>query len=305
MVDNNRDAKVETAREALRAGLAALTTGEDWAKMLQGIASNARQRLSPMRYSFSNQMVVASSAFARQVDGTAVGTYNAWAKVGRTVKRGERAVYILAPRPFVREVTNSSGTSEEKRGMFFRAMPVFLLGQTEGEELPAAPALPKPVANDDVPGFDEHLTKLRDVALAIAGEPVSSFEIRERESGDPLGALGWYSPRDRSIVVIDTGNRTEMFKVAVHEVAHSLMHATVHHSYAWQEVEAESVAFVVANVFGLDTSGSSFPYVASWATSDKTERDALKIVNKSGDRIVRAVNTILDALLGKVVHEEA
>jgi hypothetical protein len=105
--------------------------------------------------------------------------------------------------------------------------------------------------------------------------------------------------------VIDTGNRTEMFKVAVHEVAHSLMHATVHHSYAWQEVEAESVAFVVANVFGLDTSGSSFPYVASWATSDKTERDALKIVNKSGDRIVRAVNTILDALLGKVVHEEA
>ena len=305
MVDNNRDAKVETAREALRAGLAALTTGDDWAAMLQGIATNARQRLSPMRYSFSNQRIVAFSAVARQVDGTAVGTYNAWGKVGRTVKRGERAVYILAPRPFVREVTNSSGTSEEKRGMFFRAMPVFLLGQTEGAELPVAPELPKPVSIDDVPGFDEHLTKLRSVALAIAGEPVSTFEIRKSDAGDPLGALGWYVPSKRSIVVIDSGNQAQMFKTAVHEVAHSLMHATVHHSYAWQEVEAESVAFVVANVFGLDTSGYSFPYVASWATSDKTERDALKIVNKSGDRIVRAVNTILDALLGEGTHEEA
>ena len=293
----DRDDKVAAAKATLERGIASIETGEDWRKMLTGIASNARVKLSARRYSYTNQMLVAIAGMVLNVDASSVATYKGWAKVGRNVKKGEKATYILAPRPFVKEVVKN-GVTEQKAGMFFRAMPVFLIGQTEGADLPPPPEMPKPEMPNDVVGFDALVTKLNEVALGIKGSPVSSLTVRERQDGDHPQAAGWYKPSTREIVVVRTDNQAGMFKTMVHEVAHSLMHQTEHHSYAWQEVEAESVAFIVSSVFELDTSGYSFPYVTTWATADKTERNATKIVMKSGDRIVKAVNTILDALLG-------
>ena len=293
----DRDDKVAAAKATLEQGIASIETGDDWKRMLTGIASNARVKLSARRYSYPNQMLVAIAGMVLNVDASSVATYKGWSKVGRNVKKGEKATYILAPRPFVKEVVKN-GVTEQKAGMFFRAMPVFLVGQTEGAELPPPPEMPKPVMPDDVVGFHTLVEKLNQVALGIDGQPVTSLTVRERQNGDPDKANGWYVPASREIVVVRTDNQAGMFKTMVHEVAHSLMHRTEHHSYAWQEVEAESVAFIVSSVFGLDTSGYSFPYVTTWATADKTERNATKIVMKSGDRIVKAVNTILDALIG-------
>jgi hypothetical protein len=64
------------------------------------------------------------------------------------------------------------------------------------------------------------------------------------------------------------------------------------------EIEAESTAFVVCQVLGLETGTYSFPYVASWAGDENAEA----MVLKSGQRIVRATNLILDALLGTVTR---
>ncbi|CAN5632994.1 hypothetical protein BH20ACT23_BH20ACT23_01960 [soil metagenome] len=55
-------------------------------------------------------------------------------------------------------------------------------------------------------------------------------------------------------------------KSLIHELAHVLLHAEADLSQRWvPEVEAESVAFVVARALGLDTSDYSFAYVARWA----------------------------------------
>ena len=299
----DRQDKVAAAKATLEQGIASIESGDDWRKMLTGMANNARVKLSARRYSYTNQMLVAIAGMVMNVDSSSVATYKGWSKVGRNVKKGEKAVYILAPRPFTKEVTKGDGSTERRAGMFFRAMPVFLVGQTEGAELPPPPDMPKPVMPNDVVGFDAHLEKLNQVALGIEGNPVSSLSVRDRQTGDPSGANGWYVPATREIVVVRTDNQAGMFKTMLHEVAHSLMHRTEHHSYAWQEVEAESVAFIVSSVFGLDTSSYTFPYVTTWATADKTERNATKIVMKSGDRIVKAVNVILDALLGEMDSE--
>ncbi len=81
----------------------------------------------------------------------------------------------------------------------------------------------------------------------------------------------------------------------MHEIAHALLHGSEdHHARSAMEVEAESTAFVVCQVLGLETGTYSFPYVASWASEEKAET----MVLKSGQRIVRATNTILDALIG-------
>jgi hypothetical protein len=62
------------------------------------------------------------------------------------------------------------------------------------------------------------------------------------------------------------------------------------------EVEAESVAFVVSNVVGLDAGEYSFPYVCCWAGGE----NAQTMVLQSGQRIVKATNVVLDALLGAI-----
>lgn len=74
----------------------------------------------------------------------------------------------------------------------------------------------------------------------------------------------------------------QTLKTAFHETAHKLLHdpdlaiATVKSPRNEKEVQAESVAFVVSERLGLDTSEYSFPYIASW--SDGKELEQQKIV---------------------------
>jgi hypothetical protein len=280
-----RAEKAEAAKRMLTAGLAALQSSDDWRTMLSTVAKSARKRFSPRRYSFTNQILLMC-----QGSYGPVATFQTWKGAERSVKKGEKARFIRQPRPFMRETQGADGETTKTGGMFFRFIPVFDLAQTDGEELPevklcgdidAAQALPFAVET------------LKSVALGIEGEPVATIEIRPREAGDHGAAEGWYQPAKRAIVVIDNGNAPHMFKTLAHEVAHALLHAKApHHEYASNEVEAESVAFIVAAALGFDTAAYSFPYVASWAG----KQDAAKIVQASGERILRAANVILDAL---------
>lgn len=68
------------------------------------------------------------------------------------------------------------------------------------------------------------------------------------------------------------------------------------HERPVQEVEAESVAFVVSHALGVDSGDYSFPYVATWASGE----DALDLVAQSGERIARTARTLLDSLVPKV-----
>ncbi len=65
------------------------------------------------------------------------------------------------------------------------------------------------------------------------------------------------------------------------------------------EVEAESVAFLVANAHQMDTSDYTFAYVASWASNALQQADQgvtlAEIITKTGQRVVKAAHTILDA----------
>lgn len=76
-----------------------------------------------------------------------------------------------------------------------------------------------------------------------------------------------------------------------HELAHSKLHESREESRETREIEAESVAYMIADHFGLDTSDYSFPYIASWGRSLKPE-ELLEII--SG--ISNAAKTILYSL---------
>ena len=61
-------------------------------------------------------------------------------------------------------------------------------------------------------------------------------------------------------------SQTQTLKTMVHEVAHAKLHAVPSElDRNSREVEAESVAYVVCQHFGVDTSEYTFGYVASWS----------------------------------------
>ena len=292
----NRDEKIEKAQSLLADAVGRLQSGEDWKAMLAKLAHGGL--FSIRRLSFRNQLLV-----EMQAPGTTlVASYLAWQRGGRQVRKGEKALVILAPVIVNKSKKPVDPDVEEEHGRMvlvgFRPLATFSGSQTDplpgepGRPLPEPHTITKNIDADEA--FAGSVEILRDVALGLGPEVVTDVELRPRGRRDSGVTRGWFDRRTREIVVI-TGetSRAQIFKTLVHEIAHAILHgAEDHHARSAMEVEAESVAFVVCKVLGVETGNYSFPYVASWAGDE----DAESMVLKSGQKIVRATNVILDAL---------
>ena len=88
-------------------------------------------------------------------------------------------------------------------------------------------------------------------------------------------------------------------KTLLHEAGHAMLHDPAATDPAGRlvcrgvaEVEAESVAFVVAAAHGMDTSAYTLPYVATWAGGP----DPAATVRATAERVVSTARTILTGL---------
>ncbi len=260
-----QNGRVEELHAALERGVAALTNGEEWKAWL---ATQARFH----RYSFNNTLLILS----QNPDATRVAGYRAWQGMGRQVRKGEKSIGILAPT--FRKEKDAEGR-EEKRLSGFRAVSVFDVSQTDGDPLPdSGIAL---VEGDAPAGLWD----------ALAAQVTANGYALER--GDCGQANGYTDGTAKIIRVRDDVSDAQAVKVLAHEVAHMLMHvddpdAPAHRGMA--EVEAESVAFIVAGAHGMDTAGYSLHYVAGWAGT--AEADA---VRQTGERVTRTARKIIEA----------
>jgi len=229
---------------------------------------------------------------------TRVAGFRSWQSLGRQVRKGERGIAILAPctyRPKAADRAEPAGPAgpeptatcsggaapdaggkQEVRG--FRVVHVFALHQTEGAPLPeVAPSL-------------------------LTGQaPAGLWDALERQvlghgytvhRGDPGRANGWTDPTSRTVRVSSDVDDAQAVKTLIHELAHiEAGHVGDLPTYATCrgrcEVEAESVAYVVAAAHGLDASGYTFAYVAGWAGGDLT------CVRQSAETVTKAARTIL------------
>ena len=159
--------KLEEAKAALEEGLRSLQTSDDWKSMLEGMAKLGA--LSVLRYSFTNQILIQSR---RQGTGHAA-TFKTWEANGRSVKKGEKDMPILAPVVKAKDdpALPARALREEKKKLVgFRAIYVFGEDQTEGSPLPS-PKLPEFESEE---AFLDSVETLRDVVLSIPGQPVSA-----------------------------------------------------------------------------------------------------------------------------------
>ncbi len=222
------------------------------------------------RYSPNNVLLIA----AQCPHATEVASFATWRRLGRSVRRGERAIWILAP---VR-ARRRDESDDEPPVVAFRPVPVFDVSQTDGAA-PPAPCAPLAGAA----GAD-HYGAL--AALVVArGFSVQDHDFAGRAHGDCDHAT-------RTVRVERANAPAQRVKTLAHELAHVILHAEVK-SRAEAELEAESVAFAVCRAIGVDSSGYSFGYLAAWAGGGE---EAVVALRNSAGRIQRATAEILDGL---------
>jgi antirestriction protein ArdC len=249
----------------LSEGISALTTSDEWVRHL-----DVQSRFH--RYSFGNVVLIA----AQHPEASRVAGFRAWLKLGRNVRKGEKAIWILAPMGTKKPAEDESG--EDRMIVGFKYVPVFDVSQTEGQELP--------VVCRQLVGAEPVTcsSRLTDAAGSL-GYSVEPTELPDGVNGDCSFEL-------RRIRVESRNSPAQQVKTLAHEIAHALLHHD-HRDRRLAELEAESTAYVVCHHLGMDSGSYTFGYVASWAGGGE---DAVAGIKASGSRIQGAASTILDLM---------
>ena len=253
-------------------------------------------------YSLNNQALI----HLQRPDATLVAGYNRWRdKFSRHVLRGEKGITIIAPTPYKKKIeqekldpdtklpildADGKIVTEEKEIEIpmFRPVKVFDYAQTDGKPLPERVASPVANLTGSVENYEAFMEALR------RSSPVP-VEVK------PLSADvdGYFSPKFQSITLREGMSEVQTVSAAVHEIAHAKLHnyglqqaaERRHKSRNTEEVEAESISFMVCAYFGIETGANSFGYVATWSKNAELPefRASLDTISKTANGIITDV----------------
>ena len=226
---------------------------------------------------------------AQNPETTRVAGSKKWQEVGRTVNKGAKALYVYAPGSKVMKDKNVEPVRDENgqvvKEKFFFLTPVFDVSQTSGDPIP------KPI--HDLEGNFETPDQFVKVFKAV--ENISPVPIKiEPIEGT---ARGYYHKVNKEIVVKTGLGEIMTLKTLIHEITHAKLHSDStcvfgDEKYSQQEFEAESVAYIVSNHLGIDTSDYSFGYLASWTRQGQS----VDSFTESLDRITKEAQQIIESL---------
>lgn len=255
--------KIDAITQKLEEGLESLLNSDNWTAYLDTLSRFHH-------YSFNNCVLILMQC----PEASRVAGYKKWQEFGRQVRKGEKAIQILAPVPHKKVVQDGD---EEKviRWNTYRVVSVFDVSQTDGDDLPEICR----TLTDGVDGYEDMIRRLTDYsAVPVVFEAING------------STKGYYSKADNKIAVKENMSQAQTIKTLVHEIAHSLMHADSDKDRSTKEIEAESVAYTVCQHFGIETGEYSFGYLASWSGGD---RDALKksmaAIQQTADKIITGI----------------
>lgn len=252
--------------DQLARGVLELTSSASWGRWL-------RTSRNFQKYSFQNQILI----LKQRPDATLVGGYRSWLRLGRQVRQGERAIRILAP--FLVAQDPQDGCEPQAPALLgFRIARVFDLSQTSGADLP------EPVRTLTGTASAADLARLAQRAVSLDFQ-VQFTSLWGSRNGDCSHAL-------RRIRVRSDLPAAHQIKTLAHELAHAVLHGPDFQGpRALAELEAESVAYLVCQELGVDSSEYSFGYVATWSGGGP---EAARLISATGGRILKGRNAVLD-----------
>lgn len=232
-------------------------------------------------YSFNNIILI----FSQMKEATQVAGFKTWQKMGRKIKKGAKGIQIVYPikRKYTtkidgqRSIIDKEEQQQEEKNieyMTYGYTYVYDISQTIGEPMPLEN---KRLNSNSKIEFWEFLKSF------------SPYPILEESLRPNL--QGYWSKSKKHIVLEKTLKIDDKVSVLLHELTHALYDDFDYkQDRNLSETFVESVAFIVADYFGLDTSMCSFNYITGWVDGD------IKILLELGTKIQKTADAFINQL---------
>lgn len=292
--------KVKEITDKLEAGIKELMDSDKFKEYLKCLSKFHS-------YSLGNTILIA----LQKPDATLVAGYTAWKnQFGRQVQKGEQGIRILAPTPYKRKMEvdiidpstgqarmNPDGTkaTELKEIMVpaFKVVNVFDVSQTAGRPIPS-------IGVNELTGNVRQYEMFFEALKRSCPVPVAFEQIDS-------GAKGYYHTVDHRIALQEGMSQVQTIKTLIHEMTHQHLHSKDPKEMSPEEprltrnakeVEAESVAYTVAQHYGIETSDYSFAYIAGWSAGKDTPelKASLDRIRTAADELITGIDMQLQIL---------
>ena len=225
-------------------------------------------------YSVNNIILI----MTQMPEASLIAGYKAWqTKFNRQVRKGEKGITILAPCPH-KKMIEQDGEEKEITWTSFRAVKVFDLSQTDGDEVPTGCT---DKLTGEVQNYNQLISQLKDISPV----PVYFEKIRGIVNG-------LFNTVDKKIVIDEDLSEKQTVKTMIHEIAHAILHdrdsgEEKDADRSTCEVQAESVAYTVCKMIGIDASDYSFGYVAGWGSGREVKELTanMEVIRKTAKHI--------------------
>lgn len=252
---------------------------------------------------------------AQLPEATMVASFEEWKKRNGHVNKGEKALYVQAPVTVIKKDADgkpviNADTGEKETLTYFKPVPVFDISQISPQQ---GKQLNLPKSSETIPAqlnkdyYQNVYRALRDISQKENSIPI---RFRELEQSD-----GFYNPKTNDITIKKGMTYEQTLSTLIHEMAHSELHnnqSLAEHfkgklTRSSEELQAESVAYVVSNHLGFDTSKNSFAYLASWSQeADGLEnlKAQLEIVQEEASSLMKRIDKHLARYQNLIVSKD-
>ena len=234
------------------------------------------------QYSFGNIYLANWQLYSRTGEtAELLAPYSKWAnlkidgkKINRNVKKGEKALRILAPYTFQVDDYDNEGNPIKKTVLRFKSVPVFDLSQTEGDAFEVDFTSSKYSYT-----FDEIIKR---------GSVKTNLSNKEITRGYTDGNEIWVSSKisnDRQICTY------------FHELAHYLLHFDSNRhelDTPTKELEAEAISYLVSCYLGIKNEESP-AYIHNW-TKNVPDDQRVELLKGKGSNVLKTATKIIDDL---------
>ena len=249
------------------------------------------------RYSVNNQILI----MMQRPDATMCQSFSGWKEMNRHVLKGEKGIRILAPAPYKMEREQDKLDSNGKAILdkdgepikekvevtinAFKPVSTFDISKTDGDPIPT-------LGIEELTGSVDGYKTLLGAIQEVVPVPITFENIES-------GAKGYFHLEENRIAVQEGMSEAQTVKTIIHEAAHQALHSKEKYdsnsekkTKNQKETEAESVAFVVCQHYGIDTSDYSFGYLASWSEGKEVPelKSSLNTIRQAASDLITKID---------------